>query len=90
VTDFEDIDQRLARLTSASDALRPSAGFSARVMRAINSETVPNFWENAWFSSRRLLPIAALATALAVGWAVQVDRSVDDELAASYASVGFE
>jgi len=27
---------------------------------------------------------------LAVGWAVQVDRSVDDELATSYASVGFE
>jgi hypothetical protein len=87
---LEDIDQRLARLAGATHAVRPSAGFSAQVMRAIEAETVPGFWENAWFSSRRLLPIAAIAAALAVGWAMQVDRSVDDELATSYASVGLE
>jgi hypothetical protein len=90
VTDLEDIDRRLARLSGATQAVRPSAGFSARVMQAIDAESVPNFWENAWFSSRLLLPVAAIAAALAVGWAVQVDRSVDDELATSYASVGFE
>jgi hypothetical protein len=90
VTDQEDIDQRLARLASATHALRPSAGFAARVWQAIDAEARPSFWENAWFSSRRLLPVAAIAAALAVGWAVQVDRSVDDELATSYASVGFE
>jgi hypothetical protein len=90
VTDLEDIDQRLARLSGATNAARPSAGFSARVMQAVDAESVPGFWENAWFSSRRLLPVAAIAAALAVGWAVQVDRSVDDELATSYASVGFE
>jgi hypothetical protein len=90
VTDREDIDQRLARLAGATRALRPSAGFSARVRQTIDAEAVLGFWENAWFSSRRLLPVAAIAAALAVGWAVQVDRSVDDELATSYASVGFE
>jgi hypothetical protein len=90
VTDLEDIDRRLAHLSSATQAVRPSAGFSARVMQAIDAESAPSFWENAWFSSRRLLPVAAIAAALAVGWAVQVDRSVDDELATSYASVGFE
>ena len=31
----EDIEQRLARLSGATDAVRPSAGFSARVMLAI-------------------------------------------------------
>jgi hypothetical protein len=87
VSDQEDIDQRLARLTGATHPLRPSAGFSARLSAAIAAEALPGFWENAWFSSRRLLPIAAVAAALAVGWAVQVDRSVDDELATSYASV---
>jgi hypothetical protein len=90
VTDLEDIDRRLARLSSATHAVRPSVGFSARVMQAIDAESAPSCWENAWFSSRRLLPVAAIAAALAVGWAVQVDRSVDDELATSYASVGFE
>ncbi len=90
MTDREDIDQRLARLAGATHTLKPTLSFSARVMQAIDAEAVPGFWENAWFSSRRLLPIAAIAAALAVGWAVQVDRSVDDELATSYASVGFE
>ncbi len=92
MTDPEDIDQRLARLAGETNALRPSVGFSARVMQAIESEAAraPSFWENAWFSSRRFLPVAAIAAVLAVGWAVQVESSVDDELATSYASVGFE
>jgi hypothetical protein len=90
VTDQEDIEQRLARLTGATEGLRPSAGFSARVMLAIDREPAPGFFEAAWFSARRLLPVAAVAAALAVVWAVQVDGTVDDELATSYASVGFE
>ena len=90
MTDQEDIDLRLARLSGATDALRPSHGFSARVMLAIDAESAPNFFETAWFSARRLVPIAAIAAALAVVWAVQVDGTVDDELATSYASVGFE
>ena len=90
MTDLEDIDQRLARLGRSTEGLRPSAGFSARVMSSIQSQATPSFLESAWFSSRRLLPVAAIAAALAVVWAVQVDRSVDDELATSYASVGLE
>ncbi|MEP7049321.1 MAG: hypothetical protein ABJB12_03170 [Pseudomonadota bacterium] len=92
MTDREDIDQRLARLSGATNALRPSVGFSARVMQAIEREAprAPSFWENAWSSSRRLVPVAAIAAVLAVAWAVQVESSVDDDLATSYASVGFE
>ncbi|HEY4105260.1 MAG TPA: hypothetical protein VGM44_15290 [Polyangiaceae bacterium] len=90
MTDYEDIDQRLARLARGSEALRPSASFSARVMRAVNEEATPSLLEGAWFSARRLLPVAAIAAALAVIWAVQVDRSVDDEIATSYASVELE
>lgn len=88
--EHEDIEQRLARLSGATDALRPSAGFSARVMLAIDSEGAPSFLEAAWFSARRLVPVAAIAAALAVVWAVQVDNSVDDELATSYAAVELE
>lgn len=90
MTDQEDIDRRLARLSGATEGLRPSAGFSSRVMLAIDAQAVPNIFEIAWFSARRLVPVAAIAAALAVGWAVQVDGTVDDELATSYASVGFE
>ena len=90
MTDQEDIDQRLSRLSGATDALRPSAGFSARVMLAIGAEAAPSFFETTWFSARRLLPVAAIAAALAVVWAVQVDSTVDDALATSYASMDLE
>ena len=90
MTEHEDIEQRLLRLSGATAELRVSAGFSSRVMLALEAEAAPHFLEHAWFSARRLLPVAAFAAALAVVWAVQVDGSVDDELATSYASVGFE
>ena len=86
----EDIEQRLSRLAGATEALRPSAGFSARVMLAIEAEAAPSFLEATWFSARRLVPVAAIAAALAVVWAVQVDGSVDDALASSYAAVELE
>jgi hypothetical protein len=59
-------------------------------MDHITAEAAPSLLESAWFSARRLLPVAALAAALAVVWAVQAERSVDDELATTYASVGLE
>ena len=91
MTAQEDIDQRLARLSDATHGLRPSTGFSARVMLAVEHvERAPNLFESAWFSARRLVPVAAIAAALAVVWAVQVDGTVDDELATTYASIGFE
>jgi hypothetical protein len=88
--DQEDLEQRLARISGATDALRPSAGFSARVMLAIEQESAPSFLEATWFSARRLLPVAAIAAAMAVVWAVQVDATVDDELATSYAAMELE
>lgn len=90
MTEPEDLEQRLARLSSATNQLRPSAGFSARVMLAIDHAPAPSFLETTWFSARRLLPVAAIAAAMAVVWAVQVDGTVDDELATSYASMELE
>ena len=86
----EDIEQRLARLSGATEGLRPSAGFSAAVMLAIEREAAPNFLVATWFSARRLLPAFAIAAAMAVVWAVQVDGAVDDALATSYASLELE
>jgi hypothetical protein len=92
VTEQEDIEQRLARLSGATEGMRPSAGFSARVMLALeaDAQAAPSIFETAWFSARRLVPVAAIAAALAVVWAVQVDGTVDDSLATTYASIGLE
>ncbi len=95
MTDQEDIEQRLARLSASTEALRPRVGFSASVMAAIDAEArlaprLPGFFETAWLSARRIVPVAAVAAAMAVVWAVQVDGSVDDDLATTYASLGFE
>jgi len=90
VSEQEDLEQRLARIAGATNALRPSAGFGARVMAAIEQQAAPSFLEVTWFSARRLLPVAALAAAMAVVWAVQVDGTVDDELATSFASMELE
>ena len=90
MSDQENIEQRLARLSSATNRLHPSAGFRARVMLDIDRAAAPSFLETTWFSARRLLPVAAIAAALAVVWAVQVDGTVDDELATSYASMELE
>ena len=90
MSNHEDIDQRLARLEGETAALRPTSGFSARVMLAIGADAAPSFFETTWFSARRMLPVAAFAAALAVIWAVQVEGAVDDDLATTYASEGFE
>ncbi len=90
MTDHEDIDQRLSRLSGATEAVRPRAGFSARVMLAVNAEASPGFFESTWFSARRLLPVAAIAAELAVVWAVQVDGTFEDDLATSYAALELE
>ena len=90
MTHHEDIDSRLARLSGETAALRPTNGFADRVMLAIGADPAPSFFETTWFSARRMLPVAAFAAALAVVWAMQVDGSVEDDLATTYASVGFE
>ncbi len=95
MTDQESIEQRLARLSASTEAVRPPPGFSANVLAAIdaaerNAPRLPGFFDTAWLSARRLVPVAAVAAALAVTWAVQVDRTVDDDLATTYASLGLE
>jgi hypothetical protein len=83
------MEARLDRLGSATDDLRPSAGFSAKVMAAVEREQAPGILEMLWASSKRLVPIAAVAAACAVVWAVENQTTVDDALAVTYGSVDF-
>jgi hypothetical protein len=43
-----------------------------------------------WVSSRRFLPIATLAAAAAVVWAVESQTSVDDALAVTYGAMDLD
>ena len=86
----EDVEARLARLSRETEALGPSPGFNASVMAAIDREEPASFADALWASSRRLLPIAALAAAVAVVWAVQSSGTVDDALAITYGSVDLD
>ena len=77
----DELERRLSRLGRETEAIRPSPGFSARVMDALSGE--PSWFSVVAGSSRRFLPAAlALAVALVV-WAVRSEASVDDALAAS-------
>lgn len=85
----ENLDQRLERLARATHELSARPGFRNRVLSAVK-ERAPSWITWGLAPARRLLPVAALAAVAALLWAVQSERSIDDELAASYASVEIE
>jgi hypothetical protein len=86
----EEVDAKLSRLAKETAALGPSGGFTAKVMAAIEREQPLGLVEALWASSRRLLPIAALAAAAAVVWAVESQTSVDDALAVTYGAMDLD
>jgi hypothetical protein len=86
----EEVDAKLSRLAKETAALLPTGGFTARVMAALEREQPLGLIEALWTSSRRLLPIAALAAAAAVVWAVESQTSVDDALAVTYGAMDLD
>jgi hypothetical protein len=81
MTQPEDIDARLARLSAKSAGLKPSPGFSARVMHRVGQEQPMLYRLNT--PARRFAPLGMLAAALAMVWAVSVSSQVDEAMAAS-------
>ena len=84
MTDHDDIDARLEKLTRATERIAPRADFSARVMRA-TADRAPevSWWSELPKAGFRLLPVAALMAALCVTWAATNAGAVDDDLAGS-------
>jgi len=81
-SDDRDIDERLARLASATAHVRPRADFSRLVMQRISTEPVSPLLAlrtPAW----RFLPIGMVAAALALMWAVSVNGQVNEAMASS-------
>jgi hypothetical protein len=82
MTQEEDIDARLARLSAGTAALGPRPGFSNRVMQRIGQEQLGTLYALNT-PARRFLPLGMLAAALAMVWAVSVRSQVNEALAAS-------
>lgn len=89
MSDERDLDERLARLTQATEPLRPGPGFAERVMVEVHARQ-PGVLDELWVSSRRLLPLAMAAAVLAVGMAWQSESAVNQALAVSYAAPELE
>jgi hypothetical protein len=82
VTEPQDsVDARLRELGRATEVIRARAGFADLVMNAIQRE--PIWLTELVSSSRRLLPIAALAAVLSVAWGKWSTDSANEVLAAS-------
>ncbi len=82
----QDIDARLERLRTATEPVRPRADFAARVAGAVarDGTLASRDWTfDLSRAARRLLPVAAMAAALGLVWAVQSARSADEALTAS-------
>lgn len=78
----EDIDARLARLTAATEGVRPRADFSQRVMARIGQEQ-PGALIALGTPARHFLPLGMFMAALAMVWAVSVSGQVNEAMAAS-------
>lgn len=78
--EHEDIDARLARLAGATTGVRPRADFSSRVMGRLAEQRIDTLWALRT-PARRFIPLGMLAAALALVWAVSVDRQVNEALA---------
>ncbi len=98
-------DERLSRLAKSTEDVRPRADFTARVMGAVANENAaaqhpgqarsaslrePPWWSDVPFVARRLLPVAAIAAAVGIVWAVRTSADVDTAFADSFDSVELE
>lgn len=87
MTTTDDIDARLERLAASTADIRPSPGFSQRVLLAVRADAAAGFWSNVRRGARRALPAAVLLAVLSLSWAVHRDRSARAQVASTYAAL---
>ena len=86
----EDVDKRLERLGRETIGIRPSAGFTSRVMRSIEPERKAAWLVDTPRLGWRFLPVAALAAVVAMAWAIRSESALEDALATSADAVELE
>lgn len=86
----EAMTERLAAVGRRTAALRPRGGYNDRVMRAVQASRGAGVFDGLVRASRAIMPVAVMAAALAVGWALRTDRAADMALASTYDVVEVE
>ncbi len=83
----DELDRRLAALGQATSGVAPRADFAARVMsRVLAGDSAQRLGAPGWLLSvsraaRGVLPVASLAAALALAWALRTEEQADALLA---------
>ena len=85
-----DLDERLGRLARASESIRARPGFNDEVMLAALSSAPAGLGVDLSRSLRRMVPLAVLAAALSVLWAVISEQGTDEAFAAADETVELE
>lgn len=83
MSDHDEIDERLSRLTSATSNVKPRADFTARVMQATRARSPgldTGFWAQLPRAARWVVPAAALLAMVSIGMAATDDGGVDDAI----------
>lgn len=80
----DEIDDELERLTRATANVRPRRDFTARVLAAAragrSAELESGFWAQLPRAARWVIPAAALMAALSIGFAAADANAVDDAI----------
>ncbi len=90
VDQFPLIEQRLARLTQATQSIHPSPGFEERVILAVMQSRDIDWRTGVWRVGRYGLIVSLVAVALATVFAVQRASRADEMQAMSYGTVDLE
>jgi hypothetical protein len=85
--DRESIDAKFERLRDATQSLRASPGFSARVLAAVELEATIGWMSGVGPAARRIVALAALAAAVAGFLATHDEERVNEAVAASFGEV---
>lgn len=88
--DFLQMDKQLARLTQATQAIRPRPDFEARVMQAIWQSATGDWTAALWRIGRYALMASALAAVMSVLFAVHAQSAEDEQQALAYGTVDVE
>ena len=86
----EDLEERLARLARHTASLRPSRGFSERVMLAVQAEAALGFGFSLSRGARRFVPLALAFALGSVSWAVVSEREATQSMATSFGTLELE
>ncbi|MFZ5892617.1 MAG: hypothetical protein ACOY0T_16280 [Myxococcota bacterium] len=86
----EDIDQRLARLSRETEAIRARVGLSELVLTSVAARTSVTFQYGLMRHARRAVSIAALLALAVLGLALTSQRSANLAMAADFGATGVD